>query len=69
MAVEAVVPSVPRNGSYLAVYALTDIDAGSGGDVRVEVDECGTCYALVETSRMDGHVSALHVGDAEPKSR
>lgn len=69
MAVEATAPSTPRNGSYLAVSALTNIDAGAGGDVRVEVDECGTCYALVENSKMDGHVSVMHVGSAEPKSR
>jgi hypothetical protein len=45
---EPVVPTVPRRGSYRDVVGLTDLDEGSGGDVRIEMDECPTCFASVE---------------------
>ena len=48
MAMEPVVPTVPRRGSYRDTVGLTDLDEGSGGDVRVELDECPTCHASVE---------------------
>jgi hypothetical protein len=55
MALEPTVPSTPRNGQYLAVFGFTDTEGG--GDIRIEVDECKTCYAVVEKSRMDSHVA------------
>jgi hypothetical protein len=68
MAVEAVVPSVPRNGSYLPVAGLTNIDEGAGGDVRVELEECSTCHGAVSGSALPDH-EAWHAaqGGAEPK--
>jgi hypothetical protein len=53
MALEASVPSTPRKGSYLAVVGLTDQEGG--GDVRIEVEECPTCYAVVEGSKLESH--------------
>lgn len=61
-------PSAPRQGQYLAVFGLTD--AEGGGDIRVEVDECKTCYAVVEKSRLEAH-EGRHEAEsgAAPKSR
>jgi len=53
MDVTSVVPSEPRDGSYLAVFALTSNEGG--GEVRVEVEQCGTCFALVSTDKLDAH--------------
>lgn len=68
MALEASVPSTPRSGSYLAVFGL--VDQEGGGDVRVEVDQCRECAAVVERNAMPDHES-WHAGQggAEPKSR
>jgi len=50
--------------------ALTDLAEGEGGEVRVEVDQCRECSALVENSAMPNHES-WHAGQggAEPKSK
>lgn len=68
MALEPSVPSTPRNGQYLAVFGLTDTEGG--GDIRIEVDQCGTCAAVVEKSAMATH-ETWHAGQAgaAPKSR
>ena len=70
MAVQVSEPSTPRNGSYKDVMALTTLAEGEGGEVRVEVDQCGECSALVENSAMPNHES-WHAGQggAEPKSK
>ena len=70
MAVQVSEPSTPRNGSYKDVMALTTLAEGEGGEVRVEVDQCGECSALVENSAMPNHES-WHAaqGGAQPKSR
>jgi hypothetical protein len=65
----ASVPSTPRNGQFLAVFGKTDTEGG--GDIRVEVEQCSQCAALVEISTgMPAHESwhALQAG-ATPKSR
>lgn len=62
MTFEASVPSTPRQGSYYAVYGLSDQEGG--GDVRIEAAECTSCYAVVEKSRLDAHIIALHPEDA-----
>jgi hypothetical protein len=61
-------PTTPRNGSYLAVFGITGQEGG--GDVRVEVAQCGECFALVENSKLDAH-EGRHAAEAgaEPKAR
>lgn len=65
---EAVVPTVPRNGQFLAVYGKSDTEGG--GDIRIEVEECGTCYAVVSTARLAEH-EGRHEAEAgaAPKSK
>jgi len=48
VAMEPVVPTVPRRGSYRDVAAAALVQVGQAGDVRVELDECPTCHASVE---------------------
>jgi hypothetical protein len=67
--IAAVVPSTPRSGQYLAVFGLTDTEGG--GDIRIEVEQCPECAALVEQSTgLPAHES-WHAGltGAQPKSK
>ena len=65
----ASVPSTPRNGQYLAVFGLTDTEGG--GDIRIEVEECPECAALVEQSTGKPKHESWHAAQAgaTPKSR
>jgi ribosomal protein S27AE len=64
----ASLPSTPRNGQFLAVYGKV-ADEG-GGDIRVEVEECPECGAVVETSAGLAKHESWHAGQAgaTPKS-
>jgi hypothetical protein len=67
---EAVVPSTPRSGSYLPVVGLTNQDEGAGGDIRVELEQCGQCYLPVERTAFPDHESWHEsLSGAEPKSK
>lgn len=64
----AVVPTVPRNGQFLAVYGKTDTEGG--GDIRIEVEECPDCGAIAESSTGIPKHEAWHAAQAgaAPKS-
>ncbi len=66
---EASTPSEPRDGTYLAVFALADHAGGDPG-VRVELEQCRECSAAVERSAVPDHESwHASQGGAEPKGK